>query len=82
MRWSPVIKTFDPLNTPGQEAAGTDAGPDLALYIDETALEERNIPADDILGHLIEAEVAGDRSTTDQRVSQVTPPLRCRARTP
>lgn len=71
--WSlAVTKTFDPLNTPEEEAASIEAGRSLSRYIEDVVREKRVSLSDDLLSQLIQAETSGDRLTLEELVSQVT----------
>jgi cytochrome P450 len=70
--WSLALtKTFDPLNSPDEEAEGIDACRAMARYIEEVVADKRSSGSEDILTGLINAQLDGEVLTTEELIAQV-----------
>lgn len=70
--WSQALtKTFDPLNSPHEEAAFIEASRDMSEYIETVLKDKRAQPGNDVLTSLISAEHGSERLDHDELVAQI-----------
>jgi cytochrome P450 len=70
--WSlAMTKTFDPLNSPHEEEASTEATRQMTAYVEGVVTDKRARGDSDILSDLIEARDGSARLSTDELVAQV-----------
>jgi cytochrome P450/CRP-like cAMP-binding protein len=71
-RWSNALsKTLDPINTPEEQQAATDAGRSMGGFIKEVIDHKRINPGDDILSALISAKDENQSLNTGELIVQV-----------
>ena len=71
-RWSNALsKTLDPINTPEEQQAATDAGRSMGGFIKEVIDHKRIHPGDDILTALINAKDENQSLNTGELIVQV-----------
>lgn len=71
-RWSNALsKTLDPINTPEEQQAATDAGRSMGGFIKEVIDHKRINPGDDILTALINAKDENQSLNTGELIVQV-----------
>ena len=70
LAWShAMVKMYLPQRSPAMEAAAVQATQDFVAFLRGYVEERRSRPADDLITHLIAAEEAGERLSTDELIT-------------